>query len=91
MHLVEEGFHFVTHVEVSYFMTLKIIYRYPGKFSLNYYDGTRKKYFKPVSLFMLLVVLYVLFPKFSGLNMKLGSYATEVKDITLTTSSFVQK
>lgn len=76
-HLVEEAFHFLTHVEGSFFVTLKTIFRHPGKFSLDYCQGLRKKYFKPVSLFMLLVVLYLLFPKFSGLNMKLGTYASD--------------
>lgn len=76
-HLVEEAFHFLTHVEGSFFVTLKTIFRHPGKFSLDYCNGLRKKYFRPVSLFMLLVVLYLLFPKFSGLNMKLGTYASD--------------
>jgi len=46
----------------------------PGKYSLEYTNGSRKKYFKPVSLFFLLVILYLLFPLFEGLNMKLKYY-----------------
>lgn len=90
-HLIEEGFHFVTHVEGSFFVTLKTVFLHPGKLSLDYCNGIRKKYFKPVSLFMLLVVLYLLFPKFSGLNMKLGTYATEIYGFTWVAIPVVQK
>lgn len=75
--MVEEAFHFLTHFEGSFFHTIKTIVKKPGQFSLDYCNGLRKKYFKPVSLFMLLVVLYLLFPRFSGLNLKLGTYASD--------------
>jgi len=47
---------------------------HPGKLALDYCNGIRKKYFKPLSLFLLLVVLYLFFPKFKGLNMELQSH-----------------
>ncbi|MEO6499147.1 MAG: hypothetical protein ABIN95_09050, partial [Mucilaginibacter sp.] len=49
-------------------------------------SGIRKKYFKPISFFLLLVVLYLLFPVFQGLNQQLyyhmhnglyGNFATQ--------------
>lgn len=46
----------------------------PGKLSLDYCNGIRKKYFKPLSLFLLLVIIYLLFPFFEGLNMELKYY-----------------
>lgn len=76
-HIFEEVFHFLTHFEGSFLTTLKTVFTKPGKFSLEYCNGLRKKYFKPVSLFLLLVVLYLLFPRFAGLNMKMGTYATD--------------
>lgn len=45
--------------------------------SLDYSEGIRKKYFKPVSLFLVLVVAYLLFPQFHGLNMQFGTYVSE--------------
>jgi Protein of unknown function (DUF3667) len=81
-HIFEEGFHFLTHFEGSFLTTLKTVFTKPGKFSLEYCNGLRKKYFKPVSFFLLLVVLYLLFPRFSGLNMKLGTYAAELYGFT---------
>ncbi len=71
LHIFEEGFHFITHFEGTFFTTLKTIFTAPGKLSLDYCNGIRKKYFKPLSFFLLLVILYLLFPVFEGLNMKL--------------------
>lgn len=69
-HFFEEGFHFLTHFEGKLFTTVKTMLVQPGKVSLDYSTGIRKKYFKPVSLFLLLVVIYLLFPLTEGLNMK---------------------
>src|SRR2546423_13621943 len=70
IHFFDEGLHFITHFEGNFFITLKTIFTKPGNLSLDYCDGIRKKYFKPLSFFLLLVVLYLLFPVFEGLNMK---------------------
>ena len=69
-HLFEEGFHFMTHFEGKFFTTIKTIFISPGKVSLDYSNGIRKKYFKPLSLFLLLVIIYLLFPLTEGLNMR---------------------
>ncbi|RYF85497.1 MAG: DUF3667 domain-containing protein [Chitinophagaceae bacterium] len=70
-HFVEEGIHFVTHFEGTFFTTLKYLFTGPGKLSENYCYGIRKSLFKPLSLFFLLVIIYLLFPVFEGLNMRL--------------------
>jgi Protein of unknown function (DUF3667) len=70
-HLFEEGLHFITHFEGTFFNTVKKIFTRPGQLSVDYCNGKRKTYFKPLSFFLLLVVLYLLFPMFEGLNMKL--------------------
>jgi hypothetical protein len=75
-HLIEEGFHFITHFEGSFFTTIRTILTKPGKLSADYCAGIRKKYFKPVSLFLLLVVIYLLFPFFKGLNMNYYTYVS---------------
>jgi hypothetical protein len=85
VHFFEEGLHFLTHFEGTLLTTLKTIFSHPGQLSLDYCNGKRKPYFKPLSFFMMLVILYLLFPVFEGLNMKLiyytkypffGEYAT---------------
>ncbi|RYD83255.1 MAG: DUF3667 domain-containing protein, partial [Sphingobacteriales bacterium] len=70
-HLFEEAFHFLTHFEGKFFTTFKTILLKPGKLSLDYCYGIRKKYFKPLSFFLLLVVIYLIFPLLDGLNSKL--------------------
>ncbi len=89
-HLLEEVFHFLTHFEGSFFTTLKTVFTKPGRYSLDYCNGIRKKYFKPVSYFMLLVVLYLLFPRFQGLNMKLDSYVTPKYGFTWASAPMVK-
>lgn len=67
-HLLSDGLHFITHFEGSFFNTVITLFKRPGKFSFDYCNGIRKKYFKPLSFFLLLVILYLLFPIFDGLN-----------------------
>jgi len=81
-HVFEEVFHFLTHFEGSFFTTLKTFIRYPGKLSADYCSGIRKKYFKPIPFFLMLVVLYLLFPKFKGLNMAAGTYVSSENSYT---------
>ena len=70
-HLFEDAFHFATHFEGTFFNTLRAVVTRPGKLSFDYCNGLRKKYFKPISFFLMLVIIYLLFPMFEGLNMKL--------------------
>ncbi|RYY83566.1 MAG: DUF3667 domain-containing protein, partial [Chitinophagaceae bacterium] len=72
-HLAHDALHFITHFDGSFLRTLRTVFTRPGQLSLDYSNGIRKKYFKPVSLLLLLVVLYLLFPLFQGLNMRLGA------------------
>jgi hypothetical protein len=73
-HFFGEAFHFSTHLDGKFFTTIKTIFATPGKFSLDYCNGIRKKYFKPLSLFLLIVILYLLFPIAKGLNMGFNTY-----------------
>lgn len=73
-HLFEEAFHFMTHFEGKFFTTLATLFRRPGKLSLDFCNGIRKKYFKPLSFYLLLIIAYLLFPVFEGLNMQLKYY-----------------
>lgn len=73
-HILEEAFHFITHLDGTLIRNLKAIFTRPGQLSLDYCNGIRKKYFKPISFFLLCVVVYLLFPKFHGLNMKMNTF-----------------
>jgi hypothetical protein len=69
-HVFTELFHFLTHFEGTFFTTLKTIFTKPGQLSLDYGNGIRKKYFKPISFYLLIVVIYLIFPMARGLNQK---------------------
>lgn len=76
-HLLHEATHFITHLDGAFFKTVKAVFTRPGLLSYDYVSGVRKKYFKPMSLFLICVVTYLLFPFFSGLNMKFNSYMND--------------
>lgn len=84
--LLGEAVHFITHFEGKFFTTLKTLFLAPGKLSGDYSNGLRQKYYKPVSFYLLLVVFYLLFPLFSGLNMEMKYY----KNIDVT-GSFISR
>jgi len=67
-HILEEAFHFLTHFEGSFFTSIKAILFHPGKLTADYCSGIRKKYYKPISLFFMVVIIYLLNPMYSGLN-----------------------
>ena len=46
----------------------------PGFVSKEFCEGKRKKYFKPVSLFLIAVVIYLLFPLLQGMNISFVSH-----------------
>lgn len=73
-HLLEEIFHFMTHFEGTFLNTLKTVLFGPGKLSADYCSGIRKKYFKPISFYLMIIVLYLIFPLFQGLNMEMKFY-----------------
>jgi len=73
-HLFEEAFHFLSHFEGKLLHTVRTMFSQPGRFSADYCDGIRKKYFRPSSLFLLIVVLYLLFPFARGLNLNIGDH-----------------
>jgi hypothetical protein len=72
-----EIFHLAIGMEGTIFTTLGAFLARPGKLSADYAAGIRKKYFKPIPFFLLLVVVYLLFPRFQGLNMPLQVYASD--------------
>jgi hypothetical protein len=75
-HVLGEALHFLSHFEGKLLTTIRTIVTKPGKFSLDFCHGIRKKYYQPISLFLLLVVIYLLFPKMQGLNMRFETYVS---------------
>ncbi len=72
--MATEALHFITHFEGKFLTTVRTIFCKPGQLSVDHANGMRQRYYKPISLFLMLVVLYLLFPLFQGLNMRMTTY-----------------
>jgi hypothetical protein len=73
-HFFEEAFHFITHFDSKFLKTVKLVFLKPGFVSKEICSGVRKKYFKPVSLFLIGVVIYLLFPVMQGMNISFANH-----------------
>ena len=78
MHFADEAFHFITHFDSKILRSWWLVMTKPGFVSKQIADGIRKRYYKPVNLFIIGVILYLLFPVFQGLNMPMQSHRTEI-------------
>ena len=47
--------------------TLRRLFRHPGQLTLDYYEGRRARYLKPIQIFLIVNVLFVLFAAENGL------------------------
>jgi hypothetical protein len=74
--LLKEGLRLITNFEGQLFVSLKTLLLHPGRLTKDYCLGRRKRYMKPVSLYLIMVIAYLLFPLFSGLNMEMRNYKT---------------
>ncbi len=73
-HFIEEAFHFITHFDTKIFRSLRLMFAKPGFVAMEYCEGRRRKYFSPVSMFMIGVVIYLLFPVLQGLNISFHNH-----------------
>ncbi|HYE53250.1 MAG TPA: DUF3667 domain-containing protein [Chitinophagaceae bacterium] len=77
-HFAEEGFHFITHFDSKLLKTWWRVMTRPGVVSLDISNGIRKRHYKPLSLFIIGVIIYLLFPIFEGLNMPMAYHKNEM-------------
>lgn len=83
-HFFEDAFHFITHFDSKFFKTFWLVLSKPGLVSYEYCRGIRKKYFKPVSLFLVGVIIYLLFPMIQGMNIAFGNHLYQDNAMYLT-------
>lgn len=77
-HFLGEAFHFLTHFDNKVLKSWWLVMTRPGYVSLEIVNGVRKPYYKPINLFILGVILYLLFPFFEGLNIPLKYHQQEL-------------
>lgn len=58
--LIEEIFHFFSHIEKGFLYTSYRLVIQPDKVIGEYLDGKRKKYFKPIGLYLIWVAVHLL-------------------------------
>jgi hypothetical protein len=66
-------------VNAPLFMTLKGLFVHPGKLLLEFLEGQRKKYYKPVAFFLLTTVVYLVIRSLIGFN-PFGNTLIQVQD-----------
>lgn len=75
-HFLGETFHFITHWDNKLIKSWWLVMSKPGFVSSQIAYGVRKPYYKPANLFIIGVILYLLFPFFTGLNMPMKYHMT---------------
>lgn len=72
-HYLHELVHGFTHADGKLWRSLRAITLRPGELSLAYMEGRRAAYMRPVPLFLVLNLIYFLFPAFETFNTSLHS------------------
>ena len=77
-HLAEETLGVFTHLDSKFFRTLKILVTKPGELSRAYFHGGRSRYTKPLTLFVIINVVFFVAQPHTGLwRQKYETYMTE--------------
>ena len=64
-HIVKQLFTELTDLNGKFWLSLKTLISQPGKFDKDYSIGRRKIYIKPITLFLLINVVFVMFATLS--------------------------
>jgi hypothetical protein len=67
LHFVEEAVGAFTHFDSRFLRTLKLLFTKPGELSNAYFRGGRSRYTKPLTLFIIINLVFFVFQPHSGL------------------------
>lgn len=73
-HVIEEGIEGFTHADHNIFHTLNILLFKPGQLSLEYVEGRRVKFMKPLGLFLVINLLFFLLGSQNAFNQPLHTF-----------------
>jgi hypothetical protein len=77
-HFAEETIGVFTHLDTKFLRTLKVLLTKPGELSNAYFHGGRSRYTKPLTLFVIInVVFFIVQPHTGLLHYKYLDYMTE--------------
>ena len=72
-HFIGEFINAVSFADSKFWRTLRSILFKPGEFSRNFVDGRRKKYMRPIALFLFANLVYFFLPLFNTFHSSLGT------------------
>jgi hypothetical protein len=75
-HLIGDFINALTFADSKLWKTIRLITLRPGAFSLNYIEGIRVHYMRPIALFFAANLLYFLFPFFQTFTTSLNTHIT---------------
>jgi hypothetical protein len=67
LHFVEEAVGAFTHFDSKFLRTLKLLFTKPGELSNAYFRGGRSRYTKPLTLFIIINLVFFVFQPHTGL------------------------
>jgi hypothetical protein len=83
-HLVEETVDGLTHFDTRFLRTLNVLFTRPGELSNAYFHGGRSRYTKPLSLFIIVnVIFFFIQPHTALLGYKYAHYMSISRDASL--------
>jgi hypothetical protein len=75
-HILADFFHAFTNFDKGFLKTIFTVVRHPGRLSIDYCSGKQKTYFRPVSLFLIVVIAYLFSPFLKGMQPDFAHYAS---------------
>ena len=90
-HFAEESFEGFVHFDNKFFRTLKTLLISPGQLSLDYINGKRVRYMKPVQSFLIINLIFFFFISTNIFSLTLPNYITKNPFINYTTNSFFKE
>jgi hypothetical protein len=66
-HFIEEAIDSVTHLDSRFLRTFKLLFRKPGELSNAFFHGGRSRYTKPLSLFIIINIVFFFVQPHTGL------------------------
>ena len=75
-HFVEETFEGFVHFDNKFFCSIKTLVKAPGQLSLDYTEGKRVKYMKPVQFFLIVNLIFFVLTINNLYSLSLNNYIT---------------
>lgn len=90
-HFIEETFEGFAHFDSKFFRTVKLLLTKPGQLSVDFSQGRRVKYMKPIPFFLVMNLIFFILPFRNMYTQGLDTYTTFSSYQKYNTVAIVQK